>query len=169
LATGTQPERAVRSGFRYLASKQRPNGCWVPLWFGNQHDPHEENPVYGTAKVLLAYRDWQRLETEPAQRAIAWLCQAQNADGGWGGDGQHSSVEETALAVEALAGVQRDDRSEPALDGGLRWLVKAVETNRHRDASPIGFYFAKLWYYENLYPLLFTLAALGQVRRAAAG
>jgi squalene-hopene/tetraprenyl-beta-curcumene cyclase len=29
-------------------------------------------------------------------------------------------------------------------------------------ASPIGFYFAKLWYYERLYPLIFTVAALGQ-------
>jgi squalene-hopene/tetraprenyl-beta-curcumene cyclase len=45
--------------------------------------------------------------------------------------------------------------------------VEAVEANRHHDASPIGFYFAKLWYYEKLYPLLFTLAALSQARRAA--
>jgi squalene-hopene/tetraprenyl-beta-curcumene cyclase len=32
------------------------------------------------------------------------------------------------------------------------------------EPSPIGFYFAKLWYFERLYPLIFTVAAL---RRAA--
>jgi squalene-hopene/tetraprenyl-beta-curcumene cyclase len=41
-----------------------------------------------------------------------------------------------------------------------------VETGRHRDSSPIGLYFAKLWYYEKLYPLVFTVSALGQsIRR----
>jgi squalene-hopene/tetraprenyl-beta-curcumene cyclase len=169
LAAGEQSQRSIEAGFRYLARQQRPNDSWVPLWFGNQNDPHEENPVYGTARVLLAYRDWQRLDTEPARRAVAWLCQAQNADGGWGGDGQRSSVEETAVAVEALAGVQQIGRRGEAFERGVQWLVEAVEADRHRDASPIGFYFAKLWYYERLYPLLFTLAALGQARRAATG
>ncbi len=37
-----------------------------------------------------------------------------------------------------------------------------MERNLHRECSPIGFYFAKLWYYERLYPLIFTVAALGQ-------
>jgi hypothetical protein len=32
--------------------------------------------------------------------------------------------------------------------------------------SPIGFYFAKLWYYEKLYPLIFTVSALGHACRA---
>ena len=32
-------------------------------------------------------------------------------------------------------------------------------------AAPIGLYFAKLWYDEALYPLLFTVAALERVGR----
>jgi squalene-hopene/tetraprenyl-beta-curcumene cyclase len=40
-----------------------------------------------------------------------------------------------------------------------------VETNEHRQPAPIGFYFAKLWYYEKLYPLIFTVAALGRAYR----
>ena len=40
--------------------------------------------------------------------------------------------------------------------------------DRHRENAPIGFYFAKLWYYERLYPLVFAVAALGRaVRRWA--
>ena len=52
----------------------------------------------------------------------------------------------------------------PETQRGLTWLCEAVETGNYREASPIGFYFAKLWYYEKLYPIIFTVAAL---RRAA--
>jgi len=168
-------EKAVQAGLRYLARQQRPDGSWVPLWFGNQDDPQEENPVYGTAKVLLAYRDWGALNTEPARRGVDWLCRNQNSDGGWGGGaaqraasgGHHaSSVEETAVAVEALARISHENRTK-VLDRAVNWLLDAVEQDRHRNASPIGFYFAKLWYYERLYPLLFTLAALGRARRSS--
>ncbi len=166
-------EKAVQAGLRHLARQQRPDGSWVPLWFGNQDDPQEENPVYGTAKVLLAYRDWGALSAEPARCGVDWLCRNQNSDGGWGGgaaqrtaSGGHcsSSVEETAVAVEALARIFHENRTK-VLDRAVNWLLDAVEQDRHRNASPIGFYFARLWYYERLYPLLFTLSALGQVRR----
>jgi hypothetical protein len=74
-------------------------------------------------------------------------------------------VEETALAVEALSGARPSVEVERALAGGLAWLVGAVESGRWRESSPIGFYFAKLWYYETLYPLIFTTAALGRAIR----
>jgi squalene-hopene/tetraprenyl-beta-curcumene cyclase len=47
----------------------------------------------------------------------------------------------------------------------LTWLVERVERGEHRQPAPIGFYFAKLWYYEKLYPLTFTVAALGRACR----
>ncbi len=162
---------AINRGFSFLARQQRADGSWVPLWFGNQDDPAEENPVYGTGRVLLAYRGLGRLADEPARRGLRWLASNQNGDGGWGGAGPGlsggredgaSSVEETAVAVEALASVESGSEFEPALDDGLRWLIGAVESGRHRRASPIGFYFARLWYYEKLYPLVFTVSALGR-------
>jgi len=202
-------ESAVTGGLRYLFKQQRNDGAWTPLWFGNQDDPEEENPVYGTAKVVLALAAYRRkangdaasrrpsLRKHALERGVRWLVEHQNPDGGWGGgrlptevktaDSRpekrrpktqiRSSVEETALAVEALlvatggrvspdglafSGAEPPDALRRAIERGLSWLVAAVEENRHREPSPIGFYFAKLWYYETLYPLTFTAGALGQ-------
>ena len=156
-------DAAVRRGFDHLARRQHADGRWIPLWFGNEHQPDEENPVYGTARVLLAYRDAGQLGSVPAQRGFRWLAANRNVDGGWGGDHRRaSSVEETAVATEAL--LAADDTSlQVDARQGLTWLVEALAKSRHRETSPIGFYFARLWYYERLYPLIFTVAALGQV------
>ncbi|OAI54398.1 hypothetical protein AYO44_15120 [Planctomycetaceae bacterium SCGC AG-212-F19] len=163
----------IRRGLDFLAANQRPDGAWVPLWFGNQHAPNDENPTYGTARVLAAYRDLGMLDTEPARHGIAWLLGAQNDDGGWGGAaGVPSSVEETALALDALQGVPlaeapagSGDPTRTAVNKGLTWLVSQVEAGALHHPTPIGFYFARLWYYEKLYPIIFTVAALGRARR----
>lgn len=146
----------------YLAKQQRADGSWLPLWFGNQHAPDDINPVYGTARVLAAYRDLALTDAPECRRGVEFLLSAQNADGGWGGAKDcPSSVEETALAVEVLHGLANGE----AVQKGVAWLVDAVESGRFREPSPIGFYFAKLWYFEKLYPLIFTVAALGRATR----
>jgi squalene-hopene/tetraprenyl-beta-curcumene cyclase len=68
-------------------------------------------------------------------------------------------VEETALAVEALAGSEHVQAAER----GAAWLAARVEDGTWREPSPIGFYFAKLWYYERLYPQVWTAGALGKI------
>jgi squalene-hopene/tetraprenyl-beta-curcumene cyclase len=156
-------DRAIARGIDYLRSCQRPDGSWVPLWFGNQHAPNEENPTYGTARVLAAYRDLNLVDSPDASRGIAWLGTAQNSDGGWGGaPGIPSSVEETALAVEALATPGIAGERLEAVKRGAAWLVGRVQSGEWKKPSPIGFYFAKLWYFEKLYPQIFTAAALGR-------
>jgi squalene-hopene/tetraprenyl-beta-curcumene cyclase len=140
---------------------QRADGSWAPLWFGNQHAPGEENPTYGTSRVLIALsvRDGAPVE-EMRQRGIQWLLDAQNEDGGWGGaKGVQSSIEETALAVDALA-VDGTILTQPALERGVAWIIQTTNCGRDTPASPIGFYFARLWYSEELYPVIFALSAL---------
>jgi squalene-hopene/tetraprenyl-beta-curcumene cyclase len=154
---------ATRRGLRFLGRAQRSDGAWTPLWFGNQHALEDENPTYGTTRVLTAYRTLNLIETEAAQCGLHWLIRAQGDDGGWGGAPQTpSSVEETALAVDALLGCGDVAGSKEALERGIRWLVERVEDGGFADASPIGFYFAKLWYFEQLYPVIFITGALGR-------
>ena len=157
----------------YLSRSQREDGAWIPLWFGNEHAPGEQNPTYGTAKVVSSLTDEtlrSHQSVEPMlQKALAWLTRNQNEDGGWGGTARTpSSVEETALALDALASFREGNPFE-ALDDplarGTGWLTKTTHQGTTFQASPIGLYFAKLWYAEELYPLIFTVAALGRIER----
>ncbi|MFG0288792.1 MAG: prenyltransferase/squalene oxidase repeat-containing protein [Rhodopirellula sp. JB044] len=242
LSDSPKVDAAITVGLAFLRKQQRPDGSWVPLWFGNQDRVEEDNPIYGTAKVLIDVHP--RLDKSAVVRGIEYLINHQNADGGWGGGESverfwntpdpsssfndpaarqiagsgvaspqrsmdpssnsgtdatqapdptakpsHefgiSTVEETALAVEALAslwdrlntvgvagipdpdadrdGPRLTDRTRDAILSGSRWLMRAARGGRLDVAWPIGFYFAKLWYHERLYPLIFTTAALGRV------
>jgi squalene-hopene/tetraprenyl-beta-curcumene cyclase len=97
---------------------------------------------------------------------MTWVVSARNDDGGWGGGpSTPSTIEETALAVEALAGATVTDAkaANGAMDNGCAWLIEHTNRGRHFPPAPIGLYFARLWYHERLYPLIFTVAALERV------
>lgn len=152
--------QAVRRGLRYLADAQCDDGSWIPLWFGNQQSPGRHNPVVGTSRVLAALAHLER-ESHAARRGLEYLLQAQNPDGGWGGAaGVPSSMEETALAVSVLT--QWPEETQAALSPAIHYLVRRVEDGSWVQASPIGLYFASLWYSERLYPIIWTVEALSR-------
>jgi len=156
---------AIDSCFGYLAKSQRDDGSWLPLWFGNQHTKDDENPTYGTARVLAAYRDAGKIETNEAQSGLKWLRENQNNDGGWGGCcNVPSSIEESSLAMEILLSI--DDNSETTQQG-LQYLLHRIDEGTHSETSPIGFYFAKLWYFEKLYPTIFLASALKRANESS--
>jgi squalene-hopene/tetraprenyl-beta-curcumene cyclase len=159
-------DESIRRGMYFLASTQQPDGSWRPRWFGNAHFADGENPIYGTSQVVLAYRDLDQVENRLVKRSLEWLAAAVDPDGGWGGGTGAtrgpSSVEETAMAVEALLTAPNDPRWRPALESGLQWLVRAVEEGRCGQPAALGLHPPHFWYSEKIYPLVFTVSALGQ-------
>lgn len=154
---------AMERGRRYLAGAQREDGSWVPLWFGNQYAPEQANPVLGTARVLLALVELDgagAVRNQPGARGVQYLIAAQARDGGWGGAaGVAPTVEETALAVSALSAAPQ---AGDACSRGVAWLVRRVEQGDWTRPAPIGLYFSSLWYSEELYPVIWTVDALGR-------
>jgi squalene-hopene/tetraprenyl-beta-curcumene cyclase len=161
--------RAMARAGCFLARSQRKDGSWLPLWFGNQDAPDDINPTYGTARVVLGLQELAArqvsLPGQTLERARQWLVHAQNPDGSWGGFPKGSpSIEETAMAIEALASLPCNRDTTAAMSAGLDWLLEKIASDEWRRPAPIGLYFAKLWYYERLYPMIFTVAALGKAR-----
>lgn len=159
-------EHLFDGGFTFLSNQQLEDGSWLPLWFGNQHEKGENNPVFGTARVLAAYRDTGMESDHHARKGIRFLEKAQNPDGGWGGfPGAPSTVEETSVVLDAILPMNPDPK---VLEKGLFWLIQSAENGQLEEVAPIGFYFAKLWYFESLYPLVFAVSALGRACRLLA-
>ena len=156
----------------YLAAAQQPDGSWRPRWFASANSPAATNLIYGASQVVLAYRDLDQMENRLVKRALEWLAAAAHPDGGWGGGGAPAqrigdargapTVEETAMAVEALLAAPHDPRWQSALEKGLQWLVRAVDEHRYQQPAAIGLLPAGLRYSEKVYPLAFTVSALGQ-------
>lgn len=172
--SNSELERATRRGLAYLIKTQQADGSWLPLWFGNQDRTEEDNPYYGTGKVLLAFGALGLSSSQQVERAVEFLVKSQNPDGGWGGSwetgmtvaaARSSTIEESAVVLEGLLESGGQTIHESSIISGLTWLAEAIQRGGLERASPIGFYFAKLWYYEKLYPALFGLSALANALR----
>jgi squalene cyclase len=164
----TLKERLERSVYRaaaFLKIHQAEDGHWVPLWFGNQNTSDKKNPVYGTARVCVYLNDCLKFDSvkpdlkknmaEMIRQAQQYILYQQNADGSWGAEKDiPGTVEETSLAICALVSINSD-----ACLKGLGWLKNKVMDGGLQQ-SPIGLYFAMLWYDEKMYPLVYYIEAL---------
>ena len=164
-------KRCIARSLIFLGNAQNDNGCWWPLWFGNQLAANQRNPVYGTAMIVVYLKDGLLCNSidesgkEHIRRMVSdasvFLLDQQNENGSWGGEfGIPGTIEESALAISALIG-----GNQSAVRNGFAWLEREVTQHGMR-SSPIGLYFAMLWYDEKLYPVIFYFEALRRSLRA---
>ena len=136
------------------------NCGWTPLWFGDQDATDEKAPVYGTATAIDYLMCAQHpVATKLAQSQIGFILRCQNEDGGWGGNKDvKSKVTYTCRALAALS--HFPNQNEDAKERGWNYLYQRFKAGTLYDREPIGLYFSRLWYSEELYNVLFLLNAL---------
>jgi squalene-hopene/tetraprenyl-beta-curcumene cyclase len=154
------------AGLRWLLEEQELDGSWYGRW-GVNH-------VYGTFSALCALAEsGVRGNDACVQRAVKWLEDHQNSDGGWGEDCRsyvdaawvgrgESTASQTAWALLALHAAGQA-RSAAALQG-IEWLVAAQRPDGSWDEPQYtGTGFPGDFYINyHLYRLVFPVMALGR-------
>ncbi|WP_042879884.1 squalene--hopene cyclase [Cupriavidus necator] len=128
-ATPDKSEPAARA-LHYLLREQMPDGSWFGRWGTNY--------IYGTWSALCALNAAGLPPEAPEmRRAVAWLVQIQNADGGWGEDGSSyrldyrgyepapSVASQTAWALLAL--MAAGAAQHPAVARGIDYLLRTQQ------------------------------------------
>lgn len=151
----------------WLAKTMMDEGSWNPLWFGDQEATSqfrveglefkvEANPVYGAATII------DYMKTAGITLTLApkdFLLKCQNPDGGWGGNrGVPSKVTLTAKAIGALRHFLPE--TDEAIRRAVDYLYARYEAGTLYSREPIGLYFSRLWYSEDLYNPIYILTAL---------
>ena len=156
-------DKSMKRLLRWMKKDQQPDGSWIPLWFGDQDASDERSPVYGTAVAV----EHLNVSSNPvakilAAKGAAYLVSAQNDDSGWGGAcGVRSKITHTAKAISALTAFSTQYRE--IIEKGLDYLHTAYLSGELEKREPIGLYFARLWYSEELYNIIFVLNALNNI------
>jgi squalene-hopene/tetraprenyl-beta-curcumene cyclase len=163
---GHKEALTTQRGVQWLLSEQEPDGSWFGRW-GVNH-------VYGTGAAVPALVAAGIEPSDPCiRRAVAWLEDHQNADGGWGEDCRSyddpewvgrgvSTASQTAWALLALDAA--DQRSSLSVKRGIRWLVENQQSDGSWDEPQFtGTGFPSDFYINyHLYRLIFPVMALGR-------
>ena len=124
---------SLQSAYRYLRFEQEDNGSWFGRWGVNY--------IYGLGAVLPALEAIGEDMKQPyVRRAVQWLLNHQNDDGGWGEScasyvdiAQHgvgpSTASQTAWALMAL--VAAGDADHPAAHRGVDYLLRTQQPDGH--------------------------------------
>ena len=68
-----------------------------------------------------------------------------------------------AEKVSSNIDTQKIDLTRQAVLRGTEWIIKTTKIGSLFKPTPIGLYFSKLWYFEALYPIIFTVGALNRL------
>ena len=164
----------ARRAWQYLLDEQEADGSWYGRWGMNY--------IYGTWTALCALNAAGLRHDDPRmQRAVQWLVQIQNADGGWGEDGTSyrldyrgyerapSTASQTAWALLGLMAAGAVDH--PAVARGIDWLrATQGEDGLWDEARFTATGFPRVFYlryhgYRKFFPL-WALARYRTLRRA---
>jgi len=162
-------EAALQEGLRYLESSQEETGPWFGRWGVNY--------IYGTSNVLCGLAAQGVLSQNPmVRRALPWLIECQNDDGGWGESvasyqdksfmGRGSSTpSQTAWALMGLLSYLPPEH--PAIQRGVHWLLQQAKGGTWKDEHFTGTGFPKHFYLRyHLYAHYFPMMALGRYLEA---
>jgi squalene-hopene/tetraprenyl-beta-curcumene cyclase len=157
--------RDCARGVAWLLRAQEADGSWFGRWGANH--------VYGTGGVVPALvAAGVDPASTPIRRAVRWLHDHQNDDGGWGEDMRSytdpawigrgaSTPSQTAWALLAL--IAAGDRSAVA-ERGVQWLVEhqrpdgGWDEDRYTGTGFPGDFFIAY----HLYRVVFPVSALGR-------
>jgi squalene-hopene/tetraprenyl-beta-curcumene cyclase len=167
-ALGLAGTAACRAGARWLIDQQERGGSWFGRW-GVNH-------IYGTGAAVPALIAAGISPSHPSiRRAMRWLEEHQNEDGGWGEDARSyddpawvgrgpSTASQTAWALMALHAA--GEHTE-AVSRGVRWLVATQREDGGWDEPQYTGTGFPADYYINyhLYRLTFPIMALGRCLR----
>lgn len=160
--------KPIRHALSYLKREQEADGCWFGRWGVNY--------IYGTGAVLPALAAiGENMYQEYTRKAVRWLIDHQNPDGGWGescasyddpslrGQGP-STASQTAWALLGLLTAGEDN---PAVRRGIRYLIETQEVDgswKEDHFTGTGFpgdFMIKYHLYRNYFPLM----VLGRYRK----
>ncbi len=172
------PIAAMEKAITYLLQEQEPEGCWFGRWGVNY--------IYGTYGVLTALQSLNKIKQFPKAtlRAVQWLLNCQNPDGGWGetcksyadrslmGQGDSTPTQTAWGMMGLLAGVAAvdsddlRDRLERALERSALHLIHTQNSEgKWSEEWHTGTGFPQHFYLKyHLYCQHFPLTALARYR-----
>ncbi len=155
----------LRAGRAWLLHEQERDGSWFGRWGANH--------VYGTCAALTALlASGGHCYDREVRRAVKWLEEHQNHDGGWGEDLRsyrdphwrgrgESTPSQTAWALIGLLAAKVNGET---VERGLRWLVEAQRPDGTWDEplfTGVGFP-GDFYLNYHLYRQVFPVSALGR-------